>query len=75
MSRLRTILNQPPIKEVPLPPLTFQSTPHCGQWHTRLGGGGGGGGGGAELVLEVMFILLISVLFVLPPKQSPFLYV
>ena len=29
----------------------------------------------AEVVLEVMFILLISVLFVLPAKQSPFLYV
>ena len=26
-------------------------------------------------MLEVMFILLISVLFVLPAKKSPFLYV
>ena len=31
--------------------------------------------GEGELVLEMMFILLISVLFVLPAKQSPFLYV
>ena len=55
LSKLRMILHQPPTEEVPLPPLTFQSTPHCGQWHTWLGG---------ELVSEVMFILLISVLFV-----------
>ena len=34
-----------------------------------------GGGGGGDLVLEVMFILLISVLFVPLAQQSPFLYV
>ena len=60
------ILHQPLTEEVPLLPLTFQSTPHCGQWHTWLGG---------ELVLEVMFILLISVLFIQPAQQSSFLYV
>ena len=35
-------------EEVALPPLPFQSTLHCGQWHTWLGG---------ELVKEVIFIL------------------
>ena len=42
------------IKEVALPSLTFQSTPHCGQWPSWLGG---------ELVREVIFLLLVSFLY------------
>ena len=60
------------INEVALPSLTFQSTPHCEQWHSWLGG---------ELVREVIFLLLVSffMIFILTIsclycmfKQSPF---